>query len=271
MRQPYIRLSFDHEITLYPLVCMHLGSPQCDYRFLKEHVTRIAADPRGYWAYLGDGGECVTKNSKGSIYEQMLSPQAQLEAIVDLLGPLQDRGLFGIRGNHGHRVYRETGLSFDSALCSRLDIPYLGVSAMASLGVGATSYTAYFHHGTESGVSLRSKISSAENMARFIIADAIFTAHSHVAMELTPAPLVEADTRNRKVRTRLRHQYICGTSYDSRTGYAEEKGYPPLTPAYISVSFAADRQHQEYKRYFSDLSYPLTHDYIPTYIGAREE
>lgn len=250
---------------------MHLGSPQCDYRFLQEHVARIKADPYAKWVYMGDAGECVTKASKGSIYEQILSPQAQLEAVVDLLNPVRDKGLFGIRGNHGHRLYKETGLSFDSALCSRLGVPYLGAAAMAAFGVGDQTYTSYFHHGTESGISIRSKITSAEGMARFINADAIFTAHSHVAMELTPAPLIEADSRNRRVRTRLRHQYICGTAYDSRTGYAEEKGYPPLTPAYISVRFDGVRKYQEYKRYFSDLSYDIEHEYLTRFMAQREE
>lgn len=270
-QQPYIRFKFDNPIRIYPLVCMHLGAPQCDYKFLQEHVQRVADDPIGKWVYMGDGGECVTKHSKGAIYEQLLSPQAQLEAVTDLLGPIKEKGLFGIRGNHGHRVYKETGLSFDNSLCYRLAIPYLGVAAMAHFQVGEASYTGYFHHGIESGVSLRSKISSAENMARFINADAIFTAHSHVAMELTPAPLIEADSRNRRVRTKLRHQYICGCAYDSRTGYAEEKGYPPLTPSYVSVYFDDKTPRQSYTRYASDLTYDLKHDYVMRFAGAREE
>ena len=52
-------------VTLYPLVCMHIGAAQSDEAFIKEHVARIAADPDGLWVYLGDGGECVTKASKG--------------------------------------------------------------------------------------------------------------------------------------------------------------------------------------------------------------
>jgi hypothetical protein len=271
--QPYLRFRFDQEeaITLYPLVCMHLGAPQCDYRFLTEHVERIRQDPTARWIYLGDGGECVLKSSKGSIYEQLLSPQAQLDAIVDLLEPIRGKGLFGIRGNHGHRIYQESGLSFDSALCTKLGVPFMGAALMAHLQVGKVSYSTYYHHGSQSGTSLRSKISSAENMARFVNADAIFTAHSHVAMELTPAPLLEVDSRNRKVKTKLRRQYICGCAYDSRTGYAEEKGYPPLTPSYISVRFDGTKPEQEYRRYASDLSYPLRHDYILDYVAGRDD
>ena len=271
MAQPYIRFAFDGPIRIYPLVCMHLGARQCDYRFLQEHIKRIADDPLARWVYMGDGGEVVTKHSKGAVFEQLLSPQAQLEAVADLLEPVRDKGLFGIRGNHGHRVYKETGLSFDNTLCYRLGIPFLGVAAMAHFDAGETTYTAYFHHGTESGTSLRAKITSAEGLARFINADAIFTAHSHVAMELTPAPLIEADSRNRRLRTKLRHQYICGCAYDSREGYAEEKGYSPLTPSYISVEFASEGPRQTYTRYASDLSYPLKHDYVLKYHLAREE
>lgn len=97
-------------LRLYPLVCMHVGAPQCDVKFLRQHIQRIKDDPDARWVYMGDGGECVTKLSKGDVYGQLLSPQLQLEALIDLLDPIKDKGLFGIRGNHGHRVYKETGL-----------------------------------------------------------------------------------------------------------------------------------------------------------------
>jgi hypothetical protein len=40
-----------------------------------------------------------------------------------------------------------------------------------------------------------------------------------------------------RVHTKLRHGYICGSAYDSRTGYAEEKSYSPILPSWIVVEF----------------------------------
>jgi len=267
--------SKDNTLRIYPLVCMHLGASQCDVKFIRDHIARIKADPNGRWVYMGDGGECVTKSSKGSIYSQLLSPSMQVEACADLLEPVRDKGLFGIRGNHGHRVYKDSGLSFDMALCNKLGVPYLGPATFANFVVGRTSYDCYFHHGTDSGIGLRSKISSAEGFARFIDADAIFTAHSHVAIELQPATTLACDNNKQKIRTKLRHQYICGSAYDSRTGYAEEKGYPPLLPSYLSVQFdgwivEGDAQRgQQCHIYRSDGQHELEHEYAIKYVDIH--
>lgn len=247
---------------------MHVGAAQCDEKFIKEHIRRLKDDPNGRGVYLGDGGECVTKLSKGGLYEQLLSPQQQHDVVVEWLNPVRDKLLFGVRGNHGHRIYKETGLSFDKNLCHRLGIPYLGVSCMANLVVNRSSYDCFFHHGSDSGTSLQSKTSKAETFGRFIDADALFTAHSHMVASLQPAALLSADNNARCIKTKLRHQYVCGSGYDSRTGYAEEKAYTPILPSYITVRFDGriieghPMKTQEHKIYYSDGQHELKHDYV---------
>ncbi len=272
----YIRFSYDTKklglkesvIRLYPLVCMHLGAAQCDMQFIREHIQRIRKDPNGRAIYMGDGGECVTKLSKGGIYEQLLSPQQQHDQLVEEMEPIRDKLLFGIRGNHGHRIYKETGLSFDKNLCHRLGVPYLGVSAFCNLVVNRSSYDLFLHHGSDSGTAIQSKVTKAENFGRFVDADALLTAHSHICVDLPPATLLSADNANRTIRTKLRHQYICGCGYDSRTGYAEEKAYPPILPAYLSIAFDGRIveghavKAQESQIYRSDGQHELKHDYI---------
>lgn len=246
---------------------MHVGAAQCDIEFIEQHIQRLKRDPNGRGIYLGDAGECVTKLSKGGLYEQLLSPQEQHDVIVEMLEPVKDKMLFGIRGNHGHRIYKETGLSFDKNLCHRLGIPYLGVSAFCNLVVNRSSYDLFLHHGSDSGTGLQSKVSKAENFGRFIDADALLTAHSHICVEVPPLALMSANNGTRSIQTKLRHQYICGCGYDSRSGYAEEKAYPPILPAYIVVAFdgriiEGEPQHNQSSRvYRSDGKHELKHEY----------
>ena len=272
----YIHFSFNTKklklkesvIRLYPLVCLHIGAAQSDIKFIKEQIARIKADKNARWIYMGDGGECVTKLSKGDIYAQLLSPQQQHDMIVELLKPIAPKGLFGIRGNHGHRIYKESGLDFDKNLCHRIGIPYLGVHAFCNIVVNRSSYDLYFHHGLDSGVSMQTKVNKAEALSWFVNADAIFTAHSHVAIDLPPAVLYDIDNNARKIRTKLRHQYICGSAYDSRSGYAADKGYRPLLPSWLIVEFSGKiiKGRADYAQNFvkvqSDGQYKLKHDYI---------
>lgn len=263
-------------IRLYPLACLHIGAAQSDITFIEQHLERIKNDPNGRWIYMGDGGECVTKYSKGDIYGQLMSPQAQMNMLTDLLKPIAHKGLFGVRGNHGGRIYKETGLSFDHNLCTILGIPYMGVATFANIVVNRSSYDGYFHHGIDSGVTLSAKISKAEQFGRFINADMIVTAHSHVAMELQPAALQQCDNPNRKVQTLMRHQYICGSAYDSRTGYAEARGYPPLLPSFIVIELDGRiisgklQKHQKSVTYKSDGQHELKHDYLNHYLVHAE-
>jgi len=279
----YIRFNFNTKelgleepfIRLYPMACLHVGAAQSDYQFIKQHLKRIKDDPNGYWIYMGDGGECVTSHSKGDSHGQLLNPQLQMEMLCDLLSPIQGKGLFGVMGNHGNRIYKISGLSFDHNLCSRLGIPYMGSGTFANFVVNRSSYDGYFHHGIQSGISVRSKIGKAEEFGKFIDADMIFTAHSHVAIELHPAALLSCDNTNQKEYTRLRHQYICGSAYDSRTGYAEDKGYPPLLPSMLSVELSGKINHTAVKqltcvRYESDGKHELTHPYLPEYLAAHD-
>lgn len=248
----------ESKIRIYPFVCWHIGAQQSDGQFIKDLIQKVKKDPNGYWVYMGDGGECVTRLSKGDLYEQTLSPQGQHDKLVDLLKPIADKGLFGIVGNHGNRIYKETGLSFDKNLCHRIGIPYLGQSAFVNLTVNRSSYDLYFHHGTDSGVSPQAKLNAAERFTKYINTDALFTAHSHVCISPQPAIVMSNDNNASKIRTNLRHQYICGSAYDSRSGYAEAKGYPPIIPSHIVVEFdgriieGKPQKKQKHEVFYSD-------------------
>lgn len=252
-REPVVRLrKAGDSVRIYPLVCMHLGAKQSAIPFIKEHIQRIADDPDGYAVYMGDAGECNLKNSKGDVYSQTLSPEEQLDAAVELMAPIKDKLLFGISGNHGRRILKATGLDWDGVLCYKLGIPYLGLAGWLRITmVGpkgfmdvleakqrSISYDCYFHHGSASAITTGGKVNAAKKFDSQVDADAIFTAHTHVCMALPPETIAGLATRRDVVIWKEKYPYICGCGYDSRVpGYALEKGYPPILPAYLSVEF----------------------------------
>jgi len=236
----------DKKITLYPFVCWHVGAPQCDYEFIDEMVRRLRDDPQGRGIYLGDGGECVTRSSKGQIYEQTMSPQEQLNWLRNKLQPVKEKLLFGVKGNHGWRTFKESGLGFDEALCLALGIPYFGTSAFWRLQVRRSIYTIFTHHGLDSGVAIGTKINKAKKLEEIVLADAILSAHSHICTDIPPVHRAYLDGHanvgdaNRSIKWLSTYGYICGCAYDSRSGYAEDKGYPPILPAHIAITFFGD-------------------------------
>jgi hypothetical protein len=127
----YFRYATDRkELTLYPLVCWHVGSKRSD----EDSSRRRSADsrrPRARWIYLGDGGECNIKASKGDLYSQTMNPGEQLNYLKGLFRPILKKGLFAVNGNHGRRIYKETGMDFDEELALRLQVPYMGLSCFS--------------------------------------------------------------------------------------------------------------------------------------------
>lgn len=241
----YFRYQTDKkELRLYPLVCWHVGSKRSDENFIKETVRRIKEDPAGRWIYLGDAGECNIKASKGDLYSQTMSPGEQLNYFAELVKPIRGKGLFAVNGNHGRRIYKETGLDFDEELALRLQIPYMGLSCFFHLQVNRSHYDVFAHHGLSSGAALSTKVNAAKKLNTLVVADAILSAHSHICCELPPQHVAHLATDHKgngnrpdHIKWRTTCEYVCGCAYDSRGGYAEEKGYTPIIPAHIAIAF----------------------------------
>lgn len=237
------------ELTVYPFVCWHRGAENSNEEFIHEMIDQVKSDPNGKWIYMGDGGEVATKNSKGDVYSQLMSPQEQLNDLVKLLKPIRDKGLFLIKGNHGNRTYKESGLSFDESLGLALQLPYLGTSAFWRLVVNRSRYSIYTHHGSDSGATIASKVNAAKKAEAYITADAIITAHSHVAMELPVRASASVDEGTGSGRRKdpivwtYTHNYIAGAAYDSRRGgYGEEKLYSPILPVHMGITFSGETE-----------------------------
>lgn len=206
-------------------------------------MNTIKADPLAKAIYMGDAGECVIKVSKGNIYEQTLSPGDQLRVAADLLGELkaQDKLLFGIRGNHGNRIDRETGVGWDELLCARIGIPYMGVSCLGDIVLHHTStakvgFSLYCHHGSSGSITPAGKMGASHKPEQLVLADVALTAHHHACGEAWPARhLAYTDPVHTRLRMKTMRMFVCGSAYDSRDGYAEEKQYPVLLPEHIMV------------------------------------
>jgi hypothetical protein len=230
------------EIHLFPLVCWHIGAKQSSIAFISEVIRQIKEDPLARWLYMGDAGECVIKTSKGNIYEQLLNPGDQLRVAAGLLAPIKDKGLFGIRGNHGNRVDKDSGLGWDETLCARIGIPYLGVSCLGNIILRYTktsrlNFSLFAHHGSASAVTPAGKMGAGHKAEQLVAADIICTAHTHACGTCWPFKhFAQADGRERRIRWHTIHAYVCGSAYDSRSGYAEEKMYTPMMPEHMVIT-----------------------------------
>lgn len=224
------------KLNIYPIVCWHVGAKQSSRKFIDFVISKIKNDPLARWIYMGDAGECVTKTSKGNIYEQLSSPGDQLREAAELLEPIKEKGLFGIRGNHGNRIDKDAGVGWDELFCSRVGLPYLGVSALVSIGMKKRSLSLYVHHGSSGSITPGGKMQAGHKPEMLVDADIILTAHTHACGEAWPQHhRAYLDRHAGSVRWKSSKLFVCGSAYDSRSGYAEEKMYPAITPEHLVI------------------------------------
>lgn len=251
----YFRFQIDKsEVHLYPIVCWHIGAKQSSEKLIVEVIKQIKSDPLAKWIYMGDAGECITKTSKGNIYEQLCNPGDQLRIAADYLIPIRDKGLFGIRGNHGNRIDKDSGLGWDEMLAARIGVPYFGVSALGSLALTKPNngrkqdVSLYVHHGSAGAIGPAGKMAAGHKPESLVDADIALTAHTHACGECWPArhiAYVQGNAKN--VLWRTMRSFVCGSAYDSRSGYAEEKQYPVILPEHIVVNIKLTHSGNEDK------------------------
>jgi hypothetical protein len=225
-------------IRLYPLGDFHYGSRQCDVELVKQVLGQIEKDPIGYWVGMGDFIENAIIGSKSDMYTQLVPPREQIQAIADLLAPIQDKGLFLIGGNHEQRTHRLVGMDPSELLAEKLDLPFRGFSCLAFLQVRSKTprgFKCYFHHNRGGGSSKGSKVNRLSAL-RLIVpdADAVFGAHVH---DTSRTPVTWYDCTYDRVVPRYGCNYNIGSALTWNESYAEEKVYPPASPEFICVEF----------------------------------
>ena len=85
-------------LTFTFLVTGTLETPCGDYDTLACDIVRIVAAPNALCVLGGDLCDMALRNSVGDVYGNDVDPMGQVEAIVDLLSPIQRQNrLYGSR------------------------------------------------------------------------------------------------------------------------------------------------------------------------------
>ena len=226
-------------ITLYPLGDWHYGSRQSDVGFIQKVVDEVKSNPEARWVGMGDLIENAIIGSKSDVYLQMIPPEEQLNAVCDILGPIKDKGLFILAGNHESRTMRVAGLQPEQHISARLLVPFAGYSCMAWITLTKAHkknrFSLYCHHNYGGGYTMGGKVNRAEKLRDiFPTVDATFSGHFHTTSR-TPKTWFEPGVSD--VLKMTGYDYITGSALTWDESYAEEKAKPPSTVEHIKVTF----------------------------------
>ena len=141
---------------------------------------------------MGDLIDCGIKDSIGaSVYENRLTPQEQIDMLVDLLRPIADRIDGYVQGNHEYRTTVLSGLDPLRYVASRLGLldsgRYTDNTYILDLSFGRSyghinkrnHYIVYGTHGCQSGGRTMGATANALEAMGGIVANADLYLHSH--------------------------------------------------------------------------------------------
>ena len=235
------RFPDEKEIGLAVCCDWHVGAGTCNYGGIKKWVEMILKK-KWYVLILGDLLENATAGSVGSVFEQELTPQKQIEKVVEILEPIKDYIIGSVQGNHSARTVRVAGLDPDQVVAWELKFPHFGYTATGRIQVGSANWIIYGHHLSGGGATAGGKMNALKKMALTMpMADLYVGAHIHsVAADSDRVRRVALNGGSPRMYWHVRHFSGCGSTLDYTGSYAEAKNLPPAVLGQV-VHFLGDR------------------------------
>lgn len=235
------------KIPLVGLGDSHLGAPTCDKQKFTETIDWIK-EHGALWVGMGDLIECATKSSVGAgVYEQIQSPQEQIDTLIPMLEPIKKQCLGMIKGNHEERAYKTTGLDPMTIICHALDIPYFGWEFYGIITGAQIAYSIYAVHSYTGNKTTGLAMNWTEReILPWIDADIIMRGHSHdVGFE--PKDACRIDKKNMAVINYVRYIAMTGHYLRRENSYIAARGSRPKTAGTIVLWLNMDKHNRGVK------------------------
>jgi hypothetical protein len=237
------------EMFLIPISDIHKGNPSFSEKHLDRTIDFIKNTPNAYWVNNADWLECATRSSKGDVYTQTESPQAQADWCIKKFKPIAGRGLGADSGNHENRIYQESGVDLSKYMAESLEIPYKPQGMLLKISFGAGNsrhpdrpyvFWVYMTHGWGGARTTGAKAKKVEDQSHYVTADLHIMSHDHV-VNVAPVIELQADARTYsipdgnggqkkwqegKVKAK-RVMLVKSNAYLKWGGYSQRYGYPP--------------------------------------------
>ncbi|MEM0369780.1 MAG: metallophosphoesterase [Pyrobaculum sp.] len=235
----------DNDAHIVFLGDLHIGADGS--RFNDAISNLVAQLPENtYFAFLGDLVDMATKNSVANVYEQSLTPQAQISMVSDLLGQFKDRTLGVVQGNHDYRIVKEVGFDPIMEVCRIMKIPYSRSYMILHLEIEGQDFVFAMHHGMAGGRSKTASTRQGEYFERFLSygVDVYVTGHTHKPA-VVPFNHAAYDRTTKQIRYEQGF-FVTIPSLVQDELYALKRLYEPASTMFPIVSVKVDSQKQKH-------------------------
>lgn len=218
------------QVNLYPLGDLHVGSTECNMDEIKNTIERIEADPLAKVILMGDLVDNITKTSKGNVYKQIMTPQEQIDTVIQILSPIKNKIIGAISGNHENRA-EEAGFDISRMIAYALGITQNynreGLYIFLSYGIKDRkpkirhTVRIYATHGMGGTVN-----TAVEKMQQVCDADVYVCGHIH-GFKNRVVGYFNGEKRANGTLSLSSRALVVTTAYLNYGGYAQLRSYQP--------------------------------------------
>lgn len=224
-------------IELLAIADLHIGDPNSNHRRIMEDIAYIRDHENAYCILNGDLMNCAIKTAVSDSYAETMTPMDELRVCTELFGPIADKVICVVPGNHEERHYRTNGIDITRLLCRQLGIEdrYSPTTAFIFLRFGMDDdhrrhhrpicYTIYVTHGNSNGRKDGGKIQRLADYATIIDADIYIAGHSHLGASFKKGFLRPCPSTN-SVQNET-HLFVNTSAALEHGGYGDRGGFDP--------------------------------------------
>ena len=226
----------DDSASLAVITDWHDGSPTFKKAAAAAWIEMIRDNG---WLWLGNGDliENALRQSLGDIYAQEISPDEQVDSIVERLSPIKHLCIGMVSGNHGQRSMKQAGLDPDRHIARLLDVPYRQYTLHARIKLSDSNNTVWSviaHHTTGGGRTSGAKLTALKRLAELCpTADLYIGGHSHSDLSASDRYQDFPGNQGGEICYRIRRFSGCGSLLDYGGSYAEAKMFPPASQCQV--------------------------------------
>jgi len=229
-------------LTIIPIGDTHYGAKEFSQSSFDAVIKRVQEEKDTLVYGMGDYLNCGTKFSVGAgNYDDKKVPEEQFNDMIEMLKPIKDKIIGLHSGNHEERIRELTSFDLVKEMSKRLDVPYLGYSALTKVKVNKFNYTVFSTHGSSSGCSPAGQIASMMRLQPLANADLYLMGHTH-GLSTVSSTYLDINFKNKTIDEKIRHFCLTGHYVDWNGGYGEKKNYPILKKGFPRIRLYGDRQ-----------------------------
>jgi hypothetical protein len=211
---------------LIPLGDVHVGSLDFDKDKFEETVKWIKQNKDVRVVLMGDLIDAGLRDSVGGgNFDNDITPEDQIDYVVDILKPIKNQIWCMLTGNHEERVRQKTSIDVSKLIAKALDVKYVGPSCFIKAKIGDINYIIYALHGSSGSLTPSGKLNAVLKSGGFTNSDLTIMGHVHELMNHT-TEYFRVDIGNKMIIKDKRHYVLTG-HFLKYGGYAQHKNMAP--------------------------------------------